>query len=242
MDLHKSHVEFKKTQWSLVESLRSGDENQRGEAIARLSQIYWPAVYSFLRQRGQDRENAAEITQAFFSDVVLNRGLFDKADSSRAKLRTFILKSLQNFMVDQHRRSSSRDDHLKISLDQTILVEEDMINHLNEPPDQLYNRLWASQLLLETMKRCEKAYEESKNKNWSVFMKRVIHPALNGCHPPTSEDLAIEYGFKSASNVNSAVHSMRKRMLVTLKQVVAETTPDPETAEEEYATILELLS
>ncbi|MCZ6834543.1 MAG: hypothetical protein O7G85_02100 [Planctomycetota bacterium] len=242
MDLHQSHVEFKKTHWSLIEALRSDDESDRADALARLSQIYWPAVYSFLRKRGQDQENAAEITQAFFSDVILNRKLFSQADASRAKLRTFILKALQNYMVDQHRRSTSRGEHLKISLEQTAKIEEDMIHRQDDPPDKLYNRLWAGRLLLEALKRCEKNCEGSKSQHWSIFMDRVIQPAINGSAAPTSKSLAEQYGIDSASSVNSIIYSLRKRMLVTLKQVVAETTSDPEAAEDEYVTILKLLS
>ena len=123
VDLHQSNVDFSPTRWSLIDNLRSGSPDDHAKALETLSKVYWPAVYSYLRRRGKNRDAASEITQAFFSDVIFQRDLFKQADETKARLRTLILKALENFMIDQHRRSTTRNEHMHLSSDQCALEE-----------------------------------------------------------------------------------------------------------------------
>ncbi len=76
MSLEKTGTPFRTTCWSAVARARSGDDAARKAALGELIEAYWPPVYAYLRARGMKREAAAELTQAFFADVVLARGLF----------------------------------------------------------------------------------------------------------------------------------------------------------------------
>ena len=67
---------FSETSWTLLDGLRDGDEKARRHAREKLITIYWPAVYAFLRRKGHGRDEAIELTQAFFTDKVLERELF----------------------------------------------------------------------------------------------------------------------------------------------------------------------
>ena len=62
---------FLTTQWSLIENIKSG-EDQDKLLIGFLLEEYWKPVYCYLRRTGHDNEQAKDLTQAFFHEVVLN--------------------------------------------------------------------------------------------------------------------------------------------------------------------------
>lgn len=244
VDLHKSNVDFSPTRWSLIENLRSGSPDDHAKALETLSKVYWPAVYSYLRRRGKNRDAASETTQAFFSDVILQRELFEQADETKAKLRTLILKALENFMIDQHRRNSSRNQHLHLSSEQFDLEELHLPNsNEEEKPGDSFQRRWAGAVLQEALIRCEKMYLTSKQYHyWEVFRARVINPNIIGSQAPTSEALAEQFDFENPAAVNYAIFTVRKRQVALLKEVIAETTSGEGAAEEEYQSILDILT
>lgn len=242
MDLHKSNVDFAPTRWSLVDALHSDDAQSRREALDSLAKVYWPAVYSYLRRGGKNQEKAAELTQAFFGTVIIQRNLFKQADSKKARLRSLILKSLSNFLIDQHRRETVRGENFRIAFDQTEL-EGLLAKHSDESPEDQYQKTWASSILQESLRRCEAHYHKSDLTHyWNAFVQKIILPCIQGTQAPTSAEIAQLDGFGSPAAVNNAIHSVKKRQMAIMKEVVAETTSGDGTAEEEFKKILEILS
>ena len=39
-------------------------------ALEQLCEVYWPPLYSYLRRRGHDREEAEDLTQGFFTRLL----------------------------------------------------------------------------------------------------------------------------------------------------------------------------
>ena len=56
---------FLTTQWSLIESIKAG-EDQDKTLIGFLLEQYWKPVYCYLRRKGYDNEEAKDLTQGFF--------------------------------------------------------------------------------------------------------------------------------------------------------------------------------
>ena len=82
---YESHTEmggmrerFLTTQWSLIENIKEGQDEDR-IFIGFLLEQYWKPVYCFLRHRGLGNEEAKDLTQAFFYEVVLNKELVGRA-------------------------------------------------------------------------------------------------------------------------------------------------------------------
>ena len=88
MLLPDTHAVFAKTSWTLIDAIRGGDDARRADAIEKLTTIYWPPVYAFIRRAGHSRDEAADLAQHFFTEKVLKRDLFVAADASRGKLRS----------------------------------------------------------------------------------------------------------------------------------------------------------
>jgi DNA-directed RNA polymerase specialized sigma24 family protein len=82
---------------SLSEIMRaSGGGPEAHDALASLCEKYWSPLYAFLRHRGRSKEDAQDLTQGFFEQL-LKRRAFEKFDPSRGKLRYYLLVALKNF-------------------------------------------------------------------------------------------------------------------------------------------------
>src|SRR3982750_1493257 len=63
---------FATTHWSMVLEAQ-GESPAAHEALEKLCRMYWRPIYSFLRRQGTAPEEAEDITQGFFAQL-LERG------------------------------------------------------------------------------------------------------------------------------------------------------------------------
>src|SRR5210317_2243342 len=90
---------FLTTHWSIVENVCSDDEDRNRALIELLLSKYWKPVYCYLRRKGYDNEQAKDLTQGFFHEVVLGRSLIQKADQSKGRFRSFLLIALNRYLI-----------------------------------------------------------------------------------------------------------------------------------------------
>ena len=243
MKFEKTDKGFQTTDWTLVSALADDDTAGRNSARDLLITRYWPPVYSWFRMNGHDREKAGELTQAFFAEVVVSRGLLDQACSHRGRLRSLILTALRNFSVDQYRRATAGPPI--ITLDHEKLERED--NCLpgrsgSLSGDAVFERRWALSLLQEAMRRCEALYCSSgKTSYWKAFEARVLRPSITGNTPPSLGEVAKLFGFTDANHAAVAVHTVKTRSRELLQQVVGETVDDPSERLTEYGRVVEII-
>ena len=58
------------TSWIHILSTRTEHPGRRREAVEAVSARYWKPVYAFLRGKGYGHDDAEELIQGFFADVV----------------------------------------------------------------------------------------------------------------------------------------------------------------------------
>lgn len=240
MELNKTHARFETTSWTLVREVSVGGERCE-RAAAELMRRYWPAVYAYLRGSGMRRDEAEEATQGFFTDVVLARGLIERADPDRGRLRTFILTSLKRYLVDQYRRVRARGGGRVASIE-AFDREEDAWGASSLEGVQAFDRRWAVAQLEEAIRRCESHFlSNGKAGHWEAFEDRVYRPAVVGSTPSPLAELAPRCGFRTPADAAAAVQVVKKRALTLLREVVAESVADPSEIEREYRDTLTLL-
>jgi RNA polymerase sigma-70 factor (ECF subfamily) len=243
MTLDHSHAGFVTTRWTLLGRLREGDEGARRQAMEEIVLAYWPAVYAAVRRTGRGRDEAAEVTQAFFADVMIERGLLLHADTARGRLRTLILTALRNYMTDQHRRGPLGREARTIQLGDLVREEESLVAAPDESPDDAFDRRWALALVERALARCEAHYRETgKLRNWDAFVARVLDPARCGRPPVPLAALASRLGFGGAPDVAAAVQTVKRLVTTALRALVAESVEDADAGENEYRRVEELLS
>src|SRR3954470_21799535 len=108
MDFEQTCARFQTTCRTIVDSLKAANPEERRRCLDSLIRRYQAPVYAFLRRKGESRDQATEITQAFFTDVVLQRHIFERAAVARGRLRSFILTALRNYQIDKSRYKNAR--------------------------------------------------------------------------------------------------------------------------------------
>jgi RNA polymerase sigma-70 factor (ECF subfamily) len=86
--------QFATTQWSIVRAVSNENAEAADSALQELCQTYWYPLYTFVRRQGNDASAAADLTQAFFADL-LQREDLKKVDPSLGKFRSFLLTALK---------------------------------------------------------------------------------------------------------------------------------------------------
>lgn len=95
---------FQTTHWTVVlQAGKSGSQEDAPKALAVFCEAYWPPLYTFLRRRGYSPTDAQDIVQGFFEHLFQHNTL-SRADQEKGRLRTFLLGSLQNFLLKQRER------------------------------------------------------------------------------------------------------------------------------------------
>lgn len=222
------------THWSIVEALRSGDEAERARANDTIARVYWPAIYTYLRQRGHERNSAEELTQDFFATVICGRRLFEKADSERGRLRSLLLTALRNFLVDVDRKRRSRADGAALRLDR-IDQEERLMSESPPDCDAAFDSRWRALVLEQAVAQCRDSLAASgQSRHWEAFEARCLRPALAQVKPRSYREIAAEFGFGNEAAAAAAVQTVRRQLLIRLSEGVAATV-DADQFESELA-------
>ncbi|HYZ73604.1 MAG TPA: sigma factor [Chthoniobacterales bacterium] len=107
--LQEGGASFRTTHWTLVlQAWQDESSVLREKALSQFCESYWPPLYAFLRHRRYAPADAQDLVQAFFVHL-LKKNILEHADREKGRLRTFLLSSLQNFLINTcplHRSSA----------------------------------------------------------------------------------------------------------------------------------------
>ena len=98
------HGRFEATRWSEVLDAAQSQSSTGFQALARLCERYWPALYAFARHRGHSPEDAQDLVQGFFEHLIESRALGTVAPA-KGRFRSFLLASFQNFIATEQRHA-----------------------------------------------------------------------------------------------------------------------------------------
>jgi RNA polymerase sigma factor (sigma-70 family) len=237
----RSAARFPTTHWSRV--LRAGDpiDREGRDALEQLCRDYWYPLYAFARRQGLDREEAADLVQAFLTDLIERRDL-TKADPSRGRFRSFLRTSCGHFLshARDHDRALKRGGgQTPVSIDR----QDAEGRYINEPAhdltaERLYERRWAMVLLGHVLARLES--EASRAGKSDLFDR--LRPLLEGNDLADSYKEIGERLQMSEGAVKVAAHRFRRRYRQILREEVARTVADPTDVDAEIADLLEALS
>src|SRR2546421_7577728 len=100
---HNGAVAFTTTHWSVVLDAQ-GESPAAQEALEKLCRTYWRPIFAFLRRQGLRPDEAEDITQGFFAEL-LERGSLDAVRKEKGRLRSFLLGGLKYFLASEGRRA-----------------------------------------------------------------------------------------------------------------------------------------
>jgi RNA polymerase sigma factor (sigma-70 family) len=225
------------TQCGRVLAARDGTDSEARAALEFLIRTYWEPLYAFIRSRGHDPDEASDLTQAFFTDL-LERKALAHVDPEKGRFRSFLLASLRNFLSHDHDRrqaikrgGATFTDSLDIEAG-----ERRYAKHLTDgqTPDDVFERRWAMTVLDRAIERLSReAAEASSDGHFDE-----LRPYLTSREPGLPyRELATELGL-SESAIRVAVHRLRKHYGDCLRAEIADTVADPAEIDDEVRHLL----
>jgi len=223
-------MSFTTTHWSVV--LEAQTESPTAQkALEKLCQIYWPPIYSFVQRKGVDPEEAKDITQEFFVDLLEHRNL-TAVRKEKGRFRAYLLGALKYFLADEHRRAMA----IKRGRGQRLIPLEELNGDERtriEPADSLtakiYERRWASTLLERVLGLLKNEYVAAGKAALFDCLKQLL-PDEPGS--PSQADIAGQLGMTSNA-VRQAFHRFRQRYQLLLREEIAHTVATPGDVEDE---------
>ena len=232
---------FATTRWSVV--LRAGTQTDSGgrRALSDLCQVYWPVVHAYVRRRGYDPENAKDLTQGFFAQL-LEKNYLKHADPERGRFRSFLLSSVKNYLSNEWDRQQAQKrggGSMTLSLDFESYEGKYNVEPADKAdPAKLFERAWALTLLDRVLMRLQTEVSASTAKDYFHELK----PYLTGENPDAPlKEVAKRLGL-TESTLKSRIHRMRRRFGELMREEVGDTLDDPRQIPDEISFLFKALN
>jgi RNA polymerase sigma-70 factor (ECF subfamily) len=224
------------TRWTIV--LEAGQsQSTSGRALSALSElcrIYWRPLYLFLRREGIRPEDAQDLTQGFFAELIRDR-TYLRADRGKGRFRSFLLGALKHFIADARDRDHAQKrggGKIREPLDEAAISEAENQVARNErwEAHRVYDREWAETLLRQSLERL--AQECAFAGKAALFDALKSHLSLGVEDIVPYEELSVRMR-RPAATLRKDVERFRARYGEILREEVHGTVFDPAEADEE---------
>jgi DNA-directed RNA polymerase specialized sigma24 family protein len=238
---HSRDPTFHTTHWSAVLTACGDDSTAAQAALSELCQTYWYPLYAYIRCRGNPTEDAADLTQGFFAQLLAKKYLADLTPGL-GRFRSFLLTSLKHFLANEwdkgqaQRRGGGR---LVISLDDDRAEERFRLEPVDQiTPEVLFERRWACTVLEQVLGRLRDEFVQSEQAE--LFDELKVFLSTDQTHSSYTL-VALRTGLKEGT-VKVAVHRLRRRYGELLRAQIAQTVEDPREVEDEVRHLIATLS
>jgi DNA-directed RNA polymerase specialized sigma24 family protein len=232
---------FTTTHWSVVQAVAEGESVPARHALERLCRAYWYPVYAYVRRKGYKPEEAQDLTQEFFAQLI-TKDHFRLADRTKGKFRGFLLSTLDYFLAREWTRAHRQKrggQFTFVSLEREPpedWYQRELVDH--ETPETIFLRQWT----LTVLKQAMNALEAECSTNGKAALFREAKHLLSGerdgnTYAQISRSLTMGEG---AARV--AVHRLRQRYGELLRREVAHTVSSDEAVDEELRFLIRALS
>ena len=209
-------------------------------ALEKLCRTYWFPLYAFARRQGSTPEDAQDLTQDFFARL-LEKNYLAKADPDRGKFRTFLLRSLKNFLVNEWKRAVrlKRGGGVEFLSIDTNSAEDRYEAEVPEEfnPDAEYEMRWAVTMIERVLTALREEFDAADKARLFEELKGFIWG------DKTADSYAEIAGHLNLTegNVKVAVHRLRQRFRALLRAEVANTVARPEDIDGELRHLISVL-
>jgi RNA polymerase sigma factor (sigma-70 family) len=222
---------FPLTRWSVIDAARSGDEAERVRAMDTLCAAYWKPVYKYVRLRwNRPTEDAQDLTQGFFAQLV-ERGLLEKFDPAKSRLRTYLRVCVDSFVMNEDKATKrlKRGGNVSLVALDFAGAEEELGGSTMDPatipsPESLedfFEKEWIRGLLELAVEDLRKHCEANQRERTFRLFEEYD---LAGDETISYDKLAEEYGIAVTDVTNAlawARREFRRGALERLREICA---------------------
>jgi DNA-directed RNA polymerase specialized sigma24 family protein len=224
---HAAPHSFRTTRWSVIRRTGDVDDAVAMQALTVLCDTYWYPLYAYIRRSGKSAHDAEDLTQGFFARLV-EKGVLASADPGKGKLRTFLLKCVQNFLADEWDRAMAGKRGAGV-LPVTFDPERAEERYATEPvddltPDRLFQRRWALTILDQSLQLLGEEFAGQGRAEMFEALRPFLGfgPDPEECYGQIADKLGVPVG-----TLKNQVFRLRKRWRDLLFEQVAQTLDEP---------------
>lgn len=192
---------FPTTQWTAL-----GDVEIREALRAELYEQYWDPLYCYARRRGCGTEDASDFTQGFLTEILLGREFLSKADRTRGRFRSLLVKAFQNYIGNILRKkrvpTGAEND----------VSEYQVPDAVPHDPAAAFDYAWATKtldrVLVELASECERG---GLHAHWKIFEERVVKPLLDGTPALGLGEICRKYAVGCESQASNMIVTVKRR-------------------------------
>ncbi len=228
---------FATTQWSQVLAAQQGGDPESIKALEALCSAYWYPLYAYVRHQGYDADQARDLTQGFFAEL-LEKDFLGDVDPSKGRFRSFLLASLRNYLSHERDKAAAKKrggDAMTLSFDARDAETRFEIEPTDKlDPEQLFERRWAMTVLERAMQSLERESGEAGGlEQFARFKPYLTGQEPHQAYKEVASDLEMSEGA-----VKTAVYRLRQRYGQCLRAEIADTVADPRDVDAEVRHLL----
>jgi RNA polymerase sigma factor (sigma-70 family) len=230
--------QFITTRWSVVLSCSDSkvESVAARDALSELCKTYWRPIFTYVCRRGYSPEDAEDLTQDFFTNL-LTGPLLERADPERGRFRSLLLKALQDFLGHATERLHARKrgggvkfvswDDWMAEAPSRLSISPQALDSWS--PERLYDLRWAATVVEQALRRLRE--ECQSKKRLRLFETLSVYLATDRADV-SYQNLATMLGI-AESAVKKQLHNLRRRYRWLLWNEVAQTVQNPNDVEGE---------
>jgi RNA polymerase sigma factor (sigma-70 family) len=211
---------FATTHWTVVMAAADTAGGEAEAALAELCETYWFPLYAFVRRFGHTAEDARDLTQEFFHQL-LTKKTYKVADRQRGRFRTFLLTSLKNFLANEHEKAH-RQKRAGSATHFSLDFQDAEGRYLHEPshaitPERMFEREWAKALLDRVLTRLRNEFVATgQGERFDVLSAHLVQPEDGDTLVSLAGELKLSHGA-----VKVAMHRLRTRFRTVCREEIA---------------------
>jgi len=199
-------MSFPDTRHSALLRLHDRDESVRRQSFDAIVDAYWQPVHKYLRLRWRETdENAADLTQGFFSKTIESDTLA-RYDPAKGTFRTYLRTCLDHFVCNA-RKQASRTQTLPLDFDVAASAES---------AEELFHREWVRSLFSLVIEDLRASRDDLR---FRVFERYDLNESEVR---PTYDELAMEFDVTTVTITNYLAamrREFRKAVLSRLREL-----------------------
>jgi len=209
-------------------------------ALESLCETYWYPLYAYVRRRVPDVNEAHDLTQAFFAQL-LEKNYVGSATPRRGRFRAFLLTAFKHVLSKQWEKAKAQKrggGRAPIPLDFESADSRIRIEPASGlTAEQFYDQQWAIALVGQILKQLEVEFEQSGKSKLFEELKGFIIGDHSG---KTYGDVAEKLNMTEAA-AKKAGSRMRRRYRELLRREIAQTVEGPSEVDDEIRNLFTTL-
>jgi RNA polymerase sigma-70 factor (ECF subfamily) len=236
---------FETTRWTQIQKAKTRDQERREASVNNLLARYWKPVYCYLRHKGHSNEDAKDLTQGFFHEIVLGRELIQQADQAKGRFRTFLLTALDRYVTSVYRKETAKKRLPAQGLAQLEDAELPglQLGESKTTPELAFYYTWATSLLDEVLAKVRDEYwSTGRATYWEVFQATVVAPIFDNTEAPSLTELCDKLGIESEKRASNMAITVKRRFATAIRNHLRQLVGSDSEIDDEFRALVEILS